>query len=143
MREIATAKSGVTFFQWSALPAYCLCVGVGIWFGSESFISDALGPDIRAVLGTVGKPLSSPMHLQPRIINPPARDDHIPAGYTAEWMMAWPTLTKGLSSRQVRLMLGVPLGRKIGVGDEWCYVSDDESAWVAFYDDQVILWRRP
>jgi hypothetical protein len=143
MREITTAKIGVTFFQWSAVPAYCLCLGVGIWIGSKASIGDGLGPDAGPALGAVCKPLGSPMDLQPRITNPPAHDDHIPAGYTAEWMMAWPALTKGLPSRQVRLMLGAPLRRKVGVVDEWYYVSDDESAWVIFYDDQVILWRRP
>jgi outer membrane protein assembly factor BamE (lipoprotein component of BamABCDE complex) len=70
-------------------------------------------------------------------------DEYIPAGYTAEWMVAWAGVKKGLSSRQIWKMLGTPLRRRVSVVDVWYYVSDDESGWVAFYDDQVILWRRP
>ena len=111
--------------------------------GSEVFPGSGRQLRQRVVDRSLGEAAAPPIVPGSSAVSSPVVDEHIPAGYTAEWMSAWVGVKKGLSRRQILKMLGTPLRRRVSVVDVWYYVSDDESGWVAFYDDQVILWRRP
>ena len=141
MREMPAARKATSHRLIQPLMLGGFLFGLGVWVGASLFpvIETKIVDKPREVQVEKVKYVQIPSIQVPE----PRESAGLPAGYSEEWVSAWSSVTKGLSSAQVRRLLGQPLHVNSGAVDEWYYLTDTQYGCVFFFNDQVIHWRGP
>jgi len=141
MREMSGARKPSAHRLIQPLVLGGFLFGLGVWVGASLFpvIETKIVDKPREVQVEKVKYVQIPSIQVPE----PRESAGVPAGYSEEWVSAWSSVTKGLSSAQVLRLLGEPLRIRRGGVDEWYYLAETQYGCVYFFNDQVIYWNGP
>ncbi len=162
MREIPVPRRVEAWRYAKPISLSFLLLGLGIWLGSAFFPVVEIQvverrievpvEVIKSVERVVEKRVEVPVEkvVEKRIEIPVDKVIYRepPEPYYAKYLEPktdqWLTLRKGMTPSQVRTILGVPIGTKVGgYFEEWFYSKEAGAACVVFFDGTLFHWSPP